>query len=267
MMMLTTITQVSWLSKPCAAMTLYALLLITRYSNSISSFKMTSNTSTGRCSHIGGCNAYHLKMQDLQKTFGNKKAKKKVEKMELLAIKDTSFADDIVLDNHDDVTEPLLPSSVIPQMKANAETVEEMYDIHNIVSDTILETLQLDHFIDNSNGHVNKDTIPYEESTFIIDEIRKAHEENDHRSCKLLVYASYLMALFARIRNFAAAHDTRMLYTIKNPKKLITKHLQERYTHNPAMQVLLTSAYYYIKRLTFIDMQQFTLHDARQVIM
>ena len=185
-------------------------------------------------------NSRSLKLQDLQKTFGSIKVKKRIEKRELLAIKDTSFTDEMVLGDSNGDTESLVSSSVIPPMNSDAQTIDEMYDMHSIVSDAVLETVQLESFVD-SNGEAKRDMIPYEESTFVTDALRKAYEKNDHHCCRILVYALYLMALFAKVHNLNAARDHRMISAVKNPTNAILKHIQERYSHNPAMQVLYTS--------------------------
>ncbi|KAJ8653366.1 hypothetical protein O0I10_011017 [Lichtheimia ornata] len=203
---------------------------------------MSDTTPTDHCTHIGGCNPTHLKIMDVRKTFGSKKVKRNTETTELLTIHDTSFASDIVLDNnHDDdaVAGSLLPSSVVPKMNADATTTKDMYDVHSIVSHTVLETLLLDKFVD-SNGQLKKSVVPYDESTFVTDKFRKAYEKNDQHCCKILVYALYLMALFVKIQNLKAARDHRMHRAIKYATSLMITNLKERYTDNPAMQVPCT---------------------------
>lgn len=218
---------------------LYQLLLIASCSHHISSFNMSDTTPTEHCTHIGGCNSSHLKVMDLRKTFCSKKVKRNTETAEMLTINDTDFAQEIILDNNVAVESPL-PSSVIPEMNADAQSTKDMYEVHSIVSDTVLETLPLDRFVD-SNGQIKKNVVPYDESIFVTDELRKAYRKNDHRCCKILVYALYLMALYVKIQNLRAARDHRKHRAIKNATSLMVTNIQERYTDNPAMQVPFTS--------------------------
>lgn len=218
---------------------LYQLLLIASCSYHISSFKMSDTTpTTEHCTHIGGCNSSHLKVMDLRKTFCSKKVKRNTETAELLTISDTSFAREIILDNNDAV-EQLLPSSVIPKMNADAQTTKDMYDVCSIVSDTVLDSLPLDRFVDG-DGQLKKNVVPYDESIFVIDGLRKAYKKNDHRCCKILVYALYLMALYVKIQNLRAVRDHRKHRATKNATGLMIMTIQERYTDNPAMQVPFT---------------------------
>ncbi|ORZ13612.1 RNA polymerase I associated factor, A49-like protein [Absidia repens] len=191
--------------------------------------------------------SFKLQRANLGMSFGTAKAKQQLRDEERNMVK----AEDI-LDELSDVqrevgvntanlpTQTYLRDQVkgslpLPKYNIDAEAPEDVYDLDSIVTPDELNSIDVKEILKEDSLEGVQNLLPFSRSHFIntkIMQIINSTGKKDRHRLRLLIYLSYLMAYYSRVKRFELSDRERLQNALKNPPSIIIQGLTDRYTEN-----------------------------------
>ncbi|KAI9306500.1 RNA polymerase I associated factor, A49-like protein [Cunninghamella echinulata] len=177
--------------------------------------------------------------------FGTAKAIKQLRDEERNAVQADDILDELSQAQHEiglatsnlptqsELKQQLKTGLPIPKYNIDATSPEDVYDLDSIVTQEELNSIPIKELLNEESMEGVQNWLPYSRSNFVNNKVLQiitTPGKKDRKRARLLVYLSFLMAYYCKIKDRDLKSREKLVVALKDPSAAILQGLSNRYT-------------------------------------